>query len=133
MREAALHHAVSGYFTQVTGAELPQLGCDGVFLHQWLLEGETEAVDLITSLWRLQSCSVSNVLFLSPCSDLSVVELHGVVGRQRHTQALLQKLPQGVLGVLQEQAVVAQGGHGDRDLGQVVEVLQNWTLRRGGG
>lgn len=62
-------------------------------------------------------------------SDLCVVELHGVVGGQRHTQAFLQKLPERVLGVLQEQAVVAQRGHGDRDLRQVVEILQHWTLR----
>lgn len=53
-------------------------------------------------------------------SDLGVVELHGVVGGQGHTQALVQKLSQGVLGVLQEQAVVAQWRHGNWDLGQVV-------------
>lgn len=62
-------------------------------------------------------------------AHLGVVELHGVVGGQRHTQALLQELPERVLGVLQEQAVVAQGGHGDGNLRQVVEILQNWTLR----
>lgn len=40
--EATLQHAVSGYFTQVTGAQLPQLGCDGIFLHQGFLEGFKE-------------------------------------------------------------------------------------------
>lgn len=68
-------------------------------------------------------------LSLLPWSHLCVVELHGVIGRQRHTQAFLQKFSQGVLGVLQEQAVVAQWGHGDRDLRQVVQILQDWTLR----
>lgn len=58
------------------------------------------------------------------------MELHGVVGRQGHTQALLEELLERVLGVLQEQAVVAQRRHGDGDLGQVVQVLQHRTLRR---
>lgn len=61
-------------------------------------------------------------------SDLGVVELHGVVSGQRNHQAFLVELQQGVLGVLQEQAVVAQGGHGDGDLGQEVQVLQHGTL-----
>lgn len=62
--------------------------------------------------------------------DLGVVELHGIVGGQRHTQAFVQKLSQWVLRVLEEEAVVAQRGHGDRDLGQVVQVLQHRTLRK---
>lgn len=85
-------------------------------------------------LRRLWSCDLWDFLGLFPvcvCSDLGVVELHGVVGGQRHAQAFLQELPQGVLGVLQEQAVVAEWRHGDRDLRQVVEILQNWAL--GGG
>ena len=65
---------------------------------------------------------------LSVLSDLGVVELHGVVGGQRHHQAFLVELQQGVLGVLQEQAVVAERGHGDGDLGQEVQVLQHRTL-----
>ena len=73
----------------------------------------------------------SSVLYVQmTVPDLSVVELHGVVSGQRHTQAFLEELSQRVLGVLQEQAVVAQRGHGDRDLGQVVHVLQHWTLER---
>ena len=62
------------------------------------------------------------------CSDLGVVELHGVVGGQGDHQALLVELQQRVLGVLQEQAVVAERGHGDGDLGQEVQVLQDGTL-----
>ncbi|KAG7226860.1 hypothetical protein INR49_022155 [Caranx melampygus] len=61
--------------------------------------------------------------------DLGVVELHGVVSGQRHHQAFLVELEQGVLGVLQEQAVVAQRGHGDGDLGQEVQVLQHRALK----
>lgn len=61
--------------------------------------------------------------------DLGVVELHGVVGGQRHHQAFLVELEQGVLGVLQEQAVVAQRGHGDGELGQEVQVLQHRALK----
>lgn len=56
------------------------------------------------------------------------MELHGVVSGQRHHQALLLELQQGVLGVLQEQTVVAEGGHGDGDLGQEVQVLQHRAL-----
>ena len=62
-------------------------------------------------------------------SDLCVVELHGVVGGQGDHQALLVELQQGVLGVLQEQAVVAEGGHGHGDLTQEVQVLQHGTLQ----
>ena len=64
----------------------------------------------------------------SGCSDLGVVELHGVVSGQRHDQAFLVELQQGVLGVLQEQAVVAEWGHGDWDLCQDVQVLQDRAL-----
>ena len=39
MWESALQHTVSGYLTQITGAQLPQLGCDGILLHQCLLKG----------------------------------------------------------------------------------------------
>lgn len=56
------------------------------------------------------------------------MELHGVVSGQRHHQALLLELQQRVLGVLQEQTVVAEGGHGDGDLGQEVQVLQHRAL-----
>ena len=35
--------------------------------------------------------------------------------------------------VAEEQAVVAQGGHGDANLSQVVEILQHWGLGTRGG
>lgn len=35
--QSALHHAVPGYLTHVTGAELPQLRRNGVLFHQWFL------------------------------------------------------------------------------------------------
>lgn len=66
--------------------------------------------------------------FRSMFTDLSVVELHGVVSGQRDHQAFLVKLQQGILGILQEQAVVAERGHSDGDLGQEVQVLQHRTL-----
>lgn len=57
------------------------------------------------------------------------MELHGVVSGQRNDKAFLVELQQGILGVLQEQAVVAERGHGDRDLGQEVQILQHRTLQ----
>lgn len=57
------------------------------------------------------------------------MELHGVVSGQRHAQTLVKELSQRVLRVLQEQAVVAEGGHGDGDLGQVIQVLKDGALR----
>lgn len=62
------------------------------------------------------------------CSDLGVVELHGVVGGQRNHQAFLVELQQGVLGIFQEQAIVAERGHGNGNLGNEVQVLQHGTL-----
>lgn len=66
------------------------------------------------------------------CSNLGVVELHGVVSGQRDHEAFLVELQQGILGVLQEQAVVAERGHGDGDLGKEVQILQHGTLQVGG-
>lgn len=37
IREGALQHAVPGDLTHVAGAELEDLSCDGVLLHQGLL------------------------------------------------------------------------------------------------
>lgn len=65
-------------------------------------------------------------------SDLGVVELHGVVRGQRHTQTLVQELSQRVLRVLQEQTVVTERGHGDGYLGQVIQVLKDGALRTHG-
>lgn len=61
-------------------------------------------------------------------SNLGVVELHGVVCGQRNHQAFFVELQQGVFGVFQEQAVVAERGHGNGDLGHEVQVLQHRTL-----
>lgn len=47
-------------------------------------------------LRRLIELIVFFVLFL-PGPDLSVVELHGVISGQRHTQAFVKKLLQWVL------------------------------------
>ena len=63
-------------------------------------------------------------------SDLGEVELQGVVGGQGHDEAPGQVLRQGVTVVAEEQAVVAEGRHGDANLGQVVQVLQHRGLGR---
>ena len=56
------------------------------------------------------------------------MELHGVICGQRHHQALLVVLKQRILGVLQEETVVTEWGHGNGNLGQEVQVLQHWAL-----
>lgn len=61
-------------------------------------------------------------------TDLGVVELHGVVRGQRHTQAFVEELSERVLVVLKEQAVVTERRHGDGHLAQVIQVLQHGTL-----
>lgn len=69
----------------------------------------------------------SDGVFLHECF-LCVMKLHGVVGREGDVQPLVQEFPQRVLGIFQEKAVVAKRRHGNGDLGEVVEVLQHWTL-----
>lgn len=66
----------------------------------------------------------------SPQPHLGVVELHGVVGRERDVQPLVQEFPKWVLGIFQKQTVVTERGHGNRDLSKVVEVLQDRTLQK---
>ena len=56
------------------------------------------------------------------------MELQGVVGGEGDVEAAVEVFLQGVAVVVQEEGVVAQRGHGDADLGQVVEVLQHWHL-----
>lgn len=60
---------------------------------------------------------------------LGVVELHGIICGQGHTQAFVQELFERIFGVFQEQAVVAEGGHCNGHLGQVVQVLQHRALK----
>lgn len=81
-------------------------------------------------LYDIIICTVCVIIKgpLSVGSDLGVVELHGVIGGQGNHQAFLVELQQGVLGVFQEQTVVAERGHGDGDLGQEVQILQHRTL-----
>lgn len=48
VRQSTLQHAVPGYFTHITGAELPQLSCYGVLFHQWFLEsGHKQGIRII--------------------------------------------------------------------------------------
>lgn len=61
-------------------------------------------------------------------SDLGEVELERIVSGQRDHETPGQVLWQRVSMVAQEQTVVAQRRHGDADLGQVVEILQDRGL-----
>ena len=65
-------------------------------------------------------------------ADLGEVELQGVVCGQGDREAPGQVLQEGVAVVAEEQAVVAERGHGDAHLGQVVQVLQHGSLEQGG-
>ena len=53
-----------------------------------------------------------------------------VVGTERYIHALTEELGEGVLVVVEEKLVVAQGGHGDADLREVVQVLQAGILSK---
>lgn len=56
------------------------------------------------------------------------MKLHGVICRKGHHKALLVEVKQRILCVLQEEAVVAEGGHSDGNLGKEVQILQHWAL-----
>lgn len=62
---------------------------------------------------------------------LGIVELHGIICGQGHTQTFVQELSERIFGVLQEEAVVAEWRHRYWHLGQVVQVLQHGALRGG--
>jgi hypothetical protein len=67
-----------------------------------------------------------------PGSDLGEVELQGIICGQRDHEATGQVLRERVPVVAEEQAVVAERGHGDADLSQVIQVLQDGGLGRKG-
>lgn len=82
----------------------------------------------LTQVTRAQLPHLScNCIFFHKCF-LRVVELHGVIGGERNMQPLVQKFPQRVFGIFEEQAVVAKRRHGNGDLSKVVEILQHRTL-----
>lgn len=62
-------------------------------------------------------------------ANLGEVELQRVISTQRDAEPARQELRQRVAVVVQEQRVVAQRGHGDGDLSQVVQVLEDWHLQ----
>lgn len=124
VRQAALQHTVPGDLAHVAGAELEDLRCNSVLLHQGFLWAAGPAIKRCSTQKR--PCTHLQLVFVFP--HLGVVELHGVISWQRNHQAFLMELQQWVLGVLQEQAVVAERGHGDGDLGQEVQVLQHGAL-----
>lgn len=59
---------------------------------------------------------------------LGKVELQRVIGTQCDAESSGQELWQRVAVVVEEQRIVRQRGHGDVDLCQVVQVLENWHL-----
>lgn len=61
-------------------------------------------------------------------TDLGEVELQRVVRGQRDHEAPGQVLWQRVAMVAEEQAVITERRHGDAYLGQVVQILQHWSL-----
>lgn len=61
-------------------------------------------------------------------TDLGEVKLQRVVCGQRDHEASGQVLWQRVTMVAEEQAVIAERGHGDTYLGQVVQILQHRSL-----
>lgn len=63
-------------------------------------------------------------------SDLGEVELQGVICGQGDHEATGQVLRERVPVVAEEQAVVAERGHGNADLSQVIQVLQDRGLDR---
>ena len=74
--------------------------------------------------WSIETLAVLQVMR----EYLGVVELHGVICGQGHTEALVQKLSKRIFGIFQKEAVVAQWWHCDGYLGQVVQVLQHRAL-----
>lgn len=67
---------------------------------------------------------------LSSHCYLGVVKLHGVICRKGHHEPFLVEIKQGILGVLQEEAVVAEWGHSNGNLGEEVQILQHRALQR---
>lgn len=58
------------------------------------------------------------------------MELQWVISGQRHHEASRQVLRQRIPMVTEEKAVVAEGGHGDANLSQVIQILQYRSLRK---
>lgn len=61
-------------------------------------------------------------------THLGEVELERIISGQGDHEPPREVLGQGVAVVAQEEAVVAQRGHGNANLSQVVQVLQNRGL-----
>lgn len=61
-------------------------------------------------------------------TDLGEVELQGVIGGEGDHETTRQVLRKGVAVVAEEEAVVAEWRHGNANLGQVVQILQDRSL-----
>ena len=51
-------------------------------------------------------------------------ELEGVIGRERYVEAALEVRKEGIAFVREEQSIVAEWGHGNTDLLEIEDVLQ---------
>lgn len=58
------------------------------------------------------------------------MELQWVISGQRHHEAPGQVLGQRISMVTEEKAVVAEWGHGNADLSQVIQILQYRSLKK---
>lgn len=61
-------------------------------------------------------------------TDLGKVELQGVIGGEGDHETTRQVLRKWVAMVAEEEAVVAEWRHGNANLGQVVQILQDGSL-----
>lgn len=61
-------------------------------------------------------------------SHLGEVELQGVIRGKGNDESPGQVLRQGIAVIVEEQGVVGERGHGDADLGEIVEILEHGHL-----
>lgn len=61
---------------------------------------------------------------------LGVMKLHRVICRKGHHEALPVEVRQWIFCILQEEAVVAEWGHSNGNLGKEVQILQHRGLQR---
>lgn len=135
MGQAALQDTVPGNFAHVTGAELEDLGSDGVLLHEGFLQAQAVLeAPLQPGPPQHTGPSANTAGFPEKRAQLplylGIMELHGVICRKGHHEAPLVVVRQWVLCVLQEEAVVAEWGHSNGNLGKEVQVLQHRGLQR---
>ena len=58
------------------------------------------------------------------------MELQRIVGGKGDHETACGVFGERVSMIVEEEAVVAERRHGDADAGQVIQVLQNWSLEK---